>query len=78
LALPKGTDLFEFKIEPVLGHWEVGITYRAIDTVLEQLIARFRHPNILQVRRFFELHRTGYVVLGYEKGESLHQNFVCC
>jgi serine/threonine protein kinase/uncharacterized protein len=36
-----------------------------------RLLARFRHPNIVKVRRFFELHGTGYIVLDYEKGETL-------
>jgi serine/threonine protein kinase len=116
-ALPRGTKLFEFEIETVLGHGGFGITYRASDTHLEELvaikeylpnelgvrvsdetvrakstseqpdfeaglaaflqearmIARFRHRNIMQVRRFFKLHGTGYIVLEYENGETLSQ-----
>jgi serine/threonine protein kinase len=34
-------------------------------------LARFRHPNILEVRRFFELNGTGYIVSRYEDGETL-------
>jgi serine/threonine protein kinase len=115
--LPNGTRLFEFEIGSVLGHGGFGITYRAVDTLLQEdvaikeflpnelavrvsdetvkaksagdqdsfklgltafleearMIARFRHPNIMQVRRFFELHGTGYIVLEYERGRTLSQ-----
>ena len=36
-----------------------------------RIIARFRHPNIMQVRRFFEAHGTGYIVLDFVQGRSL-------
>ena len=36
-----------------------------------RVLARFRHPNIVQVRRFFELHGTGYIVQDYEDGRTL-------
>jgi serine/threonine protein kinase len=38
-----------------------------------RLLARFRHPNVVKVRRFFEALGTGYIVLDYEKGETLSQ-----
>lgn len=34
-------------------------------------LATFRHPNIVRVARFFEAHRTAYMVLEYEHGRSL-------
>lgn len=34
-------------------------------------LATFRHPNIVRVARFFEAHRTAYMVLEYERGKSL-------
>lgn len=34
-------------------------------------LATFRHPNIVRVARFFEAHQTAYMVLDYERGESL-------
>src|SRR5580704_2468979 len=114
-ALTKGTKLFEFEIESVLGHGGFGITYKATDTLLQEtvaikeflpndlairvsdatvraksdvaqndfqaglrafldearLIARIRHPIVVQVRRFFEQHGTGYLVLTYEEGQTL-------
>jgi len=34
-------------------------------------LASFRHPAIVRVARFFEAHRTAYMVLEYERGSSL-------
>lgn len=34
-------------------------------------LARFKHPNIVRVTRFFEAHGTGYFVMDYEPGEDL-------
>src|SRR6185295_1621253 len=34
-------------------------------------LANFRHPHIVRVARFFEFHSTAYMVLEYERGESL-------
>jgi serine/threonine protein kinase/HAMP domain-containing protein len=34
-------------------------------------LASFRHPAIVRVARFFEAHRTAYMVLEYEKGSPL-------
>jgi serine/threonine protein kinase len=36
-----------------------------------RVITRFRHSNIVRVRRFFELHGTGYIALDYEQGQTL-------
>jgi serine/threonine protein kinase len=36
-------------------------------------LARFGHPNIVRVARYFEANATGYMVMEYEKGESLAQ-----
>ncbi|MBM3373245.1 MAG: hypothetical protein FJY44_05160 [Betaproteobacteria bacterium] len=36
-------------------------------------LARFSHPHIVRVNRYFELNGTGYMVMDYEEGESLHQ-----
>jgi serine/threonine protein kinase/HAMP domain-containing protein len=34
-------------------------------------LATFKHPNIVRVARFFEQHNTAYMVLEYERGQSL-------
>src|SRR6185436_2654450 len=36
-------------------------------------LARFSHPNIVRVNRYFELNGTGYMVMDYERGASLFQ-----
>ena len=36
-----------------------------------QTLARFDHPNIVRVYRFFQARNTGYIVLHYEDGTSL-------
>lgn len=36
-------------------------------------LARFSHPNIVRVNRFFEANGTSYMVMDYEAGESLNQ-----
>src|SRR5262249_55675919 len=36
-------------------------------------LARFSHPNIVRVNRYFESNGTGYMVMNYEQGASLAQ-----
>jgi len=36
-------------------------------------LARLKHPNIVSVFSVFEKNNTGYMVMAYEKGESLHK-----
>lgn len=36
-------------------------------------LARFSHPNIVRVNRFFEANGTSYMVMDYEAGESMNQ-----
>ncbi len=38
-----------------------------------QALARFKHPNIVRVLRFIEANGTAYMVMEYEKGQSLSQ-----
>jgi len=38
-----------------------------------QVLAHFRHPNIVRVRRFLEAHGTAYMVMDYYEGETLAQ-----
>lgn len=38
-----------------------------------RLMARFRHPRIVHVRRFFELNDTGYIVMDFERGKTLSE-----
>ena len=34
-------------------------------------LARFNHPNIIRVRRYFRAHGTAYIVMDYAEGETL-------
>jgi serine/threonine protein kinase len=36
-------------------------------------LAKFSHPHIVRVNRYFEANGTSYMVMDYEKGESLNQ-----
>src|SRR5690606_4297308 len=36
-----------------------------------RLLARFKHPNIVQIYHFFLAHGTGYIVMEYVEGETL-------
>ncbi|WP_177428705.1 serine/threonine protein kinase, partial [Candidatus Venteria ishoeyi] len=36
-------------------------------------LAKFKHPNIVKVLRYFEAHSTAYIVMEYEQGRSLAQ-----
>ena len=50
-ALPAGANLFEFEIISVLGYGGFGITYLAMDTLLEERVAlKEFFPNDLAVR----------------------------
>ena len=53
-------------------HW-------GLDRFLEEarVMARFKHPNILQVQHFFQAHGTAYIVMEYVEGETLSGFFKC-
>ncbi|HET6322312.1 MAG TPA: serine/threonine protein kinase, partial [Hyphomicrobium sp.] len=36
-----------------------------------QTLAKFDHPNIVRVYRYFRANKTGYMVLHFEEGQSL-------
>ena len=51
-------------------------TYLACDELEKfrdeaRTIARLEHPHIVRVARFFEANKTAYMVLEYERGQSL-------
>ena len=47
-------------------HW-------GLDRFLDEarVMARFKHPNIVQVQHFFQAHGTAYIVMEYVEGETL-------
>jgi serine/threonine protein kinase len=117
-AIPFGHVLSDYKFEKVLGQGSFGITYLAVDTMLNRrvaikeyfprefaardstltvraagnkddrdnflwglkrfldearVLAIFDHPNIIQVRRFFEANGTAYLVMDYCDGTPLDE-----
>ena len=36
-------------------------------------LAKFEHPNIVQVVQYFEANNTAYIVMGYVQGKSLNE-----
>ena len=36
-------------------------------------LAKFNHPNVVKVSRFFEMHHTAYMVMSYESGASFKE-----
>ena len=114
-ALPVGHQLNEYRIEGVIGSGGFGITYKALDTQLDKVVAikeylpnefavrtdattvqpkstadqddyqwgltrfldeartlaRFEHPHLNHVHRYFEDNNTAYLVLDYIEGETL-------
>ena len=55
---------------------EHGYNYQwGLDRFIQEArtLARFSHPNIVRVNRYFEANGTGYMVMDYENGESLWQ-----
>ncbi|MDP9108612.1 MAG: protein kinase, partial [Pseudomonadota bacterium] len=49
-------------------HYQQGLDSFLIEA---RTLATFRHSHIVRVARFFEAHRTAYMVLEYERGKSL-------
>ena len=117
-ALPIGTILSDYQVDSILGQGSFGITYLALDTMLNRrvavkeyfprefaardgtlmvraagnkedrdnflwgldsflkearVLALFDHPNIVPVRRFFELNGTAYLVMDYCDGTPLDE-----
>ena len=52
------------------GNFEWGLSRFRIEA---QTLVTFRHPNIVEVLRFFEANNTAYMVMDYEAGESLDE-----
>ena len=53
-----------------LAHYLQGLENFLVEA---RTLASFRHPNIVRVARFFEANDTAYMVLEYERGQSLRE-----
>lgn len=61
-------------IVPITGELKGEFEWGLERFILEaRTLAKFSHPHIVRVNRFFQANGTGYMVMDYEKGESLHQ-----
>jgi serine/threonine protein kinase len=61
-------------IMPITGELQREYEWGLERFILEaRTLAKFSHPHIVRVNRFFQANGTGYMVMDYEKGESLHQ-----
>ncbi|HEX9672628.1 MAG TPA: protein kinase [Burkholderiales bacterium] len=61
-------------IVPITGELKGEFDWGLERFILEaRTLAKFSHPHIVRVIRFFQANATGYMVMDYEKGESLHQ-----
>ncbi|MBF0425721.1 MAG: SUMF1/EgtB/PvdO family nonheme iron enzyme [Magnetococcales bacterium] len=70
LAVPEG-----FGVRPLPGkELEYGDSKRSFLREAKTL-ARFDHPNIVRVFDFFEIEESAYLVMKYEKGDSLYHYF---
>lgn len=120
-ALKPGTEFDGYRIEAVLGAGGFGITYKALEPLLDrhvavkeympsgmatrgsdgaevrplsgghaedfnwglerfrteaQTLVSFRHPNIVQVHRYFEANNTGYLVMDFVNGPTLSHHLM--
>lgn len=54
--------------------WKLrGVFSKGLEDFLDEArrLARFNHPNIVRINRYFEANGTGYFVMDYESGDSL-------
>lgn len=70
LAYRAADDSVSPRADRDLDHYHDGLDDFLVEA---RTLATFRHPNIVRVSRFFEANRTAYMVLEYERGQSLKQ-----
>lgn len=69
LAVRRGVSVLA-KSETDQSDFEWGLD-RFLDEA--RVLARFDHPNIIHVYRYFQAHGTGYIVMEYADGEALSE-----
>jgi serine/threonine protein kinase len=61
-------------VVPITTEFKHNYTWGLERFILEaRTLAKFSHPHIVRVNRYFEANSTGYMVMDYEKGLSLNQ-----
>ena len=61
-------------VMPITTECENGYKWGLDRFLMEaRTLAKFSHPHIVRVNRYFEANSTGYMVMDYEKGEPLNQ-----
>jgi len=61
-------------IVPITGELQREYQWGLDRFILEaRTLAKFSHPHIVRVNRYFQANGTGYMVMDYENGESLYQ-----
>lgn len=61
-------------IVPITGELQREYQWGLERFILEaRTLAKFSHPHIVRVNRYFQANGTGYMVMDYEHGESLYQ-----
>ena len=61
-------------VVPITTEFKYNYTWGLERFILEaRTLAKFSHPHIVRVNRYFEANGTGYMVMDYEKGLSLNQ-----
>jgi len=61
-------------VVPITTEFKYNYTWGLERFILEaRTLAKFSHPHIVRVNRYFEANSTGYMVMDYEKGVSLNQ-----
>ena len=61
-------------VVPITTEFKYNYTWGLERFIMEaRTLAKFSHPHIVRVNRYFEANSTGYMVMDYEKGVSLNQ-----
>jgi formylglycine-generating enzyme required for sulfatase activity len=67
-------DRDNYTVQPKFPEYAENFTW-GLERFIEEArtLARFNHPNIVRVRRFFKAHNTAYIVMDYEEGHNLYK-----
>jgi len=72
IAVRKDSDTVVPKSHSDKENFEWGMSRFLLEA---KTLAKFNHPNIVKISRFFEANNTAYFVMDYEEGEDLQEYF---